>query len=137
MISTHNPTRSVTTARVDLYPSSVSLNFSMSPRIAIHLYFLSLAERPSPLQTCIYPSIWCTMLVQCSSKGGVRLANASGKLSASSFRISRTPSREWSSARTASSSARASLTSRMKLRRVGEVFEIALLVAKHAVEMDL
>lgn len=77
------------------------------------------------------------MLVQCSSNGGVRLASASGKLEASSFRISRTPSREWSSARTASSSARDSLTSRMKPRRVGDVFEIALLVAKQAVEMDL
>lgn len=77
------------------------------------------------------------MLVQCSSRGGVRFASASGKLEASSFRMSRTPSREWSSARTASSSARDSLTSRMKPRRVGDVFEIALLVAKQAVEMDL
>lgn len=135
--NTYSPTRSVTTARIDLYPSSVNLNLTMSVLIASHRNFLSRFDRPSPLHTCMYPAIWSTILVQCSSSGGVRLARSIGKKLASSLRISTTPSRECSSARTASSSARASRTSRMKSRRAGDVVAIAEVAAEQPVSMDL
>src|SRR3569833_1594096 len=135
--SPYNATRSKASPRVDLYPSSVIRCFSMWSHVAIQRYFLSVLERPVPFRVDRYPSSSFTIVVQCLRTSGASLASSGGMEAASSFMRSRTPSRECSSPEMVSISDRDSRTSRTNAGRARDVLEMALLVEKQPMVIDL